>query len=1045
MATWDTPEHLALLREVASFARALAGTLDLEILLRRITEAARALRPDALCALRLLDDRARGYRLVAASGPYSETLAPLVPFGVGLTDAVARTREARAVNDVRAETAAASAAWAGEQVLGGYYGVPLEARGTLVGVLSMRHPSARPPSAEEREAIQLLASHAAVAITNARLYGASERRRRAAETLAEMGRLLSQALDPDVLAQVVADRLQPLLDARSSAVYRLMPDGSLESLAVAGELAACFDRKHVVPAGVGALGLAVRERRSIVTGNLLADARIFVPPGGRERVEPSAHRAALATPLVAKDVLIGGLVVGDVEGRVFDAEDVHLAEAFAAHAAVALDNARLFAEAQRRRREAEIVADIARAINSAHPLDAILARILEGARALCEAAFAAMSTRTPESGAMRISRVVGLDAGEEGWEDPARLERALLEPGRSISFITAPVVVDDRVEGMLYTGDRGTREFTGRARAQLAQLADHAAIAIRKEQIETERVEALRREHEARATAERRQERLGFLADASTVLALSLDYSETLRSIAQLAVPWFSDWCAVDVLEETGTIQRLAVAHADPARVRLARMLQTRYPLDPDAAMGPAKVIRTGSTEFYPEVPDGLLSAYAQEDEHLRQLRALGLRSGMVVPLTARGRVLGAICFARAESTVPYDRPDVAIAEDLARRAALAMDNARLYQAAQDADRHKGEFLTILAHELRGPLASIRAAARRVGRRAGGDGEVADAVAAIDRQVRHQARLLDDLLDLSRVSRGAIELRKTAAPLGAIVADSLEGVRGLVEERGHRVSVSLPSDPLVVHVDATRLTQVLVNLLANAAKYTPAGGRIAVSAEPEGHDVVLRVRDTGLGIPRDMLSRVFDLFAQVETHRSGARGGLGIGLTLVRRLVELHGGTVSAASEGPGRGSEFVVRLPLRGAPPAPPVPPMPRGPAGPRRILLVEDDDDTRAMLRAALELEGHTVEVAADGVAALARAVEWRPEVALVDIGLPGLDGYEVARRMRERLGPGVRLVALTGHGQMQDRLRAMEAGFDAHLIKPFEFDELERALGA
>lgn len=374
-------------------------------------------------------------------------------------------------------------------------------------------------------------------------------------------------------------------------------------------------------------------------------------------------------------------------------------------------------------------------------------------------------------------------------------------------------------------------------------------------------------------------------------------------------------------------------------------------------------------------------------------------------------------------------------------------ERRRAEQALREADRRKDEFLAMLAHELRNPLAPIRNAVR-IMRGLGPEDQVTLdwARGVIDRQVGHLARLVDDLLDVSRLVRGRLELRRESVDLAEVVERTLEVVRPLIQSHRHELVVSLPAEALRVEADPTRLTQVLANLLTNAAKYTPPGGRIRLEAEPQDGHAVIRVHDNGMGIPESLLPHVFDLFTQNERSLDRSQGGLGIGLTIVKRLVEKHGGEIAVQSDS--RGSEFTVRLPLgRGRPGAarPETPndtPRPTGTA--RRILVVDDNEDARDSLDLLLRLDGHEIRKAADGPAALAAAPEFRPDVVLLDIGLPGMDGYEVARRLREQSSTrGALLVAITGYGQPDDRLRAEAAGFDHHLVKPVDPEALGRVL--
>ena len=364
---------------------------------------------------------------------------------------------------------------------------------------------------------------------------------------------------------------------------------------------------------------------------------------------------------------------------------------------------------------------------------------------------------------------------------------------------------------------------------------------------------------------------------------------------------------------------------------------------------------------------------------------------------------------------------------------------------AEEANRAKDEFLAMLGHELRNPLSAVRNAvvAARLD-----DSRRARALEIARRQTEQLARLVDDLLDVSRITQGRIPLRKERVYLAEVIERALETTRSLVEDRGHMLSVSLSSDDIHVDGDPTRLEQIIVNLLTNAAKYTDRGGRIEVRVERQGDQAVLRVRDSGVGIAPDLLSRVFDLFMQAGRELDRTQGGLGIGLTVVRRLVELHGGHVEAHSDGLGKGAEFVVRLPAvpvraEKLPEAiPPARPTAAGAVpGRARVLLVEDNPDAAESLMMLLEVLGHHVRVVHDGITALEVALANVPDVMLVDVGLPGIDGYEVARRIRQH--PDSRrvvLVALTGYSREEDRQRALRAGFDYHLVKPVDPNALE-----
>jgi signal transduction histidine kinase/ActR/RegA family two-component response regulator len=378
---------------------------------------------------------------------------------------------------------------------------------------------------------------------------------------------------------------------------------------------------------------------------------------------------------------------------------------------------------------------------------------------------------------------------------------------------------------------------------------------------------------------------------------------------------------------------------------------------------------------------------------------------------------------------------------------------ARQYQTRQhladrkEADRRKDEFLAILAHELRNPLAPIRTSLHIL-RLTSADHPSARRVAEImDRQVDHMVRLVDDLLEVSRITRGKIELRKEPVLLTEVLQSALETSRPLLDAAHHRLTLTIPPDPIVVDADPVRLAQVFANLLNNAAKYTDPGGQIGLAVVPADRAVSVTVRDTGIGIPADMLPHVFELFAQDDRQARRGPGGLGIGLTLVKSLVEMHGGTVEARSGGAGAGCEFTVRLPLAAV--TPPVRGA-KGPDGlraeltPHRVLVIDDNRDAAESLGLLLTLLGAQVQVEYSGTAALAAIAKSRPTVVLLDLGMPGLDGLEVARRVRQQPELNtVRLIALTGWGRAEDRLRTKMAGFDHHLVKPVAFEELETLL--
>lgn len=550
-------------------------------------------------------------------------------------------------------------------------------------------------------------------------------------------------------------------------------------------------------------------------------------------------------------------------------------------------------------------------------------------------------------------------------------------------------------------------------------------------------------------TAERREaERREFLARATLELSASLDYARTLSTVARLAVPRIADWCTVDIVEN-GVRRRLAAMHVDPAKLELVHQMDRRYPTDPEATYGVARVLRFGKPELIARIHPALVESVARDPEHLAMLRKLDLHSYLCVPMVHGGRIIGALTLAMAESKREYDTKDVELATSLADRAAVAVENARLFQSAELArseavlaNRAKDDFLAILGHELRNPLAPILTALELMTEQSGVQSSRHRAV--IERQVRHLMRLVDDLLDVSRILRGGVTLAREPVDVEEVVRRAIELASPLLEERCHRLHVQVPSD-LRITSDGVRLTQVLTNLLTNAAKYTEPRGRIEVRVDTTPSTITFTVRDTGMGIAPDMLPRVFDMFVQAPQALDRAQGGLGLGLTIVKNLVRLFGGSISVHSAGPGLGSEFVVELPNEASGKAEPEPEQPKtGSARPSvRVLVVDDNEDALEMMVEALQMLGHEPHGATDAAAALEVAARVHPTLALLDIGLPVMDGYELGRRLRDLATKAPKLVAVTGYGHSSDKERSREAGFDLHLVKPVDLTQIQDAL--
>ena len=538
----------------------------------------------------------------------------------------------------------------------------------------------------------------------------------------------------------------------------------------------------------------------------------------------------------------------------------------------------------------------------------------------------------------------------------------------------------------------------------------------------------------ARTVAEENTRRSNFLSRASRMMSGSLDVRVTARQLLDLLVPQFGTAATIALADDEGRFEDVIDCEL--------------------AADGSSRLSYRDATALDAAESEGLRGVLAT------MRTALQADAGSAVmrfPLVTAGRAIGVLVVRAAGSDA--DWPTVG---ELAERAAIALDNARLHSSLQleiverrgveallqASNRRKDEFLAMLSHELRNPLAPIRTALEVIRRLAPPEPKLVWATEVTGRQISHLTRLVEDLLDVARINQGKISLQTETLDLRAVLTHGLETVRPFIEARRHHLARSIPDAPVWVRGDFARLSQIVANLLNNAAKYTEEGGEIelSLSVRPEGR-ALITVRDNGIGIEESLLPNVFELFEQGKRSLDRSQGGLGVGLTLVRRLVDLHNGLVEASSDGPGRGSEFRVRLPCLSEaldPEAPDRAEPARPPVGGCRVLVVDDNHDAAEAAAVFLALAGHEVKAVGDGAEALASAPVFAPDVVVLDIGLPKMDGYEVARRLRQL--PSTRsslLIALTGYGQASDRDRAREAGFDHHLTKPAEPEHLLRLI--
>jgi signal transduction histidine kinase len=504
--------------------------------------------------------------------------------------------------------------------------------------------------------------------------------------------------------------------------------------------------------------------------------------------------------------------------------------------------------------------------------------------------------------------------------------------------------------------------------------------------------------------------------------------------------------------EPSGTRAQLAGAAGLPGDTAAAPRTISLAPDEGEPVWPVGAVLRSGQPEHLKGLPERFGALCVRDGQPL-------VRDARVLPLVSPGDAQPTgVMIAGLSPHLPFDDHYRRFLEVVARNVGARLRVARAQseadsqrEAAQEAERRKDEFLAMLAHELRTPLMALTTALAVRDRKEkviAGDSQAVMLRDTCKSQVQNLARMVEDLLDVSRVTSGKLELQARSLDLNLVIQRAVQSVRALFDSRNHALLIDLAPGPTFIHADPTRLEQVLCNLLLNAARYTAPGGRIELRLDREaGGWIAIHVKDTGIGISAQMLDQVFELFVQVDAPLHRAEGGLGIGLTVVKRIVELHGGTVSAHSDGRDRGSEFIVRIPAMGgtvAPEAIPFRAMDSKPMPGRRVLLVEDDKEIREVLKLLLEELGHQVQTADNGLTAVDRILELRPDVALVDVGLPGIDGYEVARRVRASpAGAGLFLVAVTGYGGPRAKARSMEAGFDHHVVKPIDPDTLDALL--
>ncbi|MGK4007566.1 GAF domain-containing protein [Sorangium sp. So ce1036] len=923
--------------------------------------------------------------------------------------------------------------------------VPLIARGRKLGVLSFGvSESNRIYSADDLVLAAELAHRVALALDNAYLYRKAEEARQSAERSADRAAwlfavtaALSDAITPPAVLRVLASDVVAAAGAMTAMVaLRAGSGGELETVRSTGYLEAqiarfkTFDISADLP-----LARAVRERQPIF---LESDERIGrFEPGFVACCAATGEHAYAAIPLFLEGRVLGAVGFGFSMPQSFSEDDRAFMLALVQQSAQALERARLAAL------QTEEATHLSHEVLKQMP-EAILVTDLEGNirywMGEAESIFGYLSEEIVGKSMALLHRA---DLREEFTG------RILQQIADSRTFVgEIPCVRRDGSEVPIEVTAYAVHDQEGRP---LFLVGIHRDITDRK-RAEEERARFIRVQA-ARAEAEEAARRFAFLAEVSTALAASLDFTATLQSLARLVIPVLADFCLVDVDDGLG-LRHVAVAHVSPLKEPLLRYF---HPSRVDGEPGPvARVLRTGRSELYADVRGDVLLHDAMTTDEAAANRELAPLSYLVVALRARGRILGAMSLVSSESGRFFEQADVAFAEEVAHRAALALDNARLYREVQDANRLKDEFLGTVSHELRTPLNAILGWARMM--QAGSLDRVAEtrALSAIERNAEHQVTLIDELLDASQVVTGTLKIERLAVELTLPVQAAVEAILPSAAGKGVAIETTLDPEGVYVEGDPARLQQVVWHLLSNAVKFSRPGGLVQVHLSQDERFAEIRVSDDGEGISADSLPHVFERFRQGDSSSSGARhhGGLGLGLSIVRHLVELHGGTVRLTSPGPGRGTTCAVHLPLSTGATATAltsagIAPDPRNPF-PRltgvRVLIADDDPDTLAMLSSVLRRCGAEVSTATSSVEAMKLLETSEPSLLVVDIGMPGEDGYALIRKVRDLLPRKVGrtpALALTAYARTEDRVRALAAGFQMHVPKPIEPIELAAAV--
>ncbi len=889
----------------------------------------------------------------------------------------------------------------------------------------------------------------APAVRHARQHAARTAARRLAEErtafLADVTSLLASSLDVEALVRELARVVVPGL-ADYCFVDLVAEDGGIRRVAAhhGGQEA------HGVPSAAGCGGAPVDANRGLGASVIFRGEPAYV----RVVDEDSLRRLAadvpeldlvrrlrttsfVGVPLIARDRTLGALSLAYASsGRHYTPGDVVFAEDLARRAGLAIDNARLYRDSERARAEiARLTTDLQRRVDELQtlldviPIGIGIADDPECRRIRVNPAFArslsigidenaSLSAPDAERPAFRVVR-----DGAPVAPDDLPMQYAA-RTGREVRDIELDVQHPDGTRVTLYEYASPLFDEHGRVRGAVGAFLD---ITARK----------------------RAEERLRLLERASVALNASLDFDETVTQVAALVVPFLADWCAIDLVDADGRLVRRGAAHAEPGHDVSLRSHEAAFPFLDASPFHPSRII----LDKRPQVTRAVTRTWLEQHVacvHLAAASAYGLSSVLVTPLLGKHRALGALSLFSRQPR--YRDDDVALAEELSLRLALALDNARLYEEAREANRLRDEFLATVSHELRTPLNAMLGWAHLLRTGALSAETTTRALEAIERNATAQTLLIDDLLDVARVVSGKLRLSPDTVDLPALVRSAVDAFRPAATAKRLTLALHFTGSVSSIAGDGDRLRQVCWNLLSNAVKFTPEDGRVDVEVRREADSVEIAVRDTGVGISPAFLPHLFERFRQADASTTRQHGGLGLGLSIVRHLVELHGGRVRAESRGLGHGAVFTVVLPTSRADGPPPFRPVAvagrlavsgsQGLLAGTRLLAVDDESDARELLHAILTAAGARVTVAASGAEAFAAFRREPPDALVADLGLPDEDGYALLRRIRALPpadGGTAPAIALTAFARGSDRAESLAAGFDLHLTKPVDPDEL------